>query len=67
MKYTTITYKRVKNIGNYQSETLELTAEIDGEKDIMLQIHQLKTTVKRGLNIISSKEETTQESEGIAF
>jgi hypothetical protein len=29
MKIKTVTYKRVKNLGNYQSETLEMVAEID--------------------------------------
>lgn len=28
MKFKTATYKRVKNLGNYQTETLELTIEI---------------------------------------
>lgn len=29
MKIETITYKRVKNLGNYQSETLEVTATVE--------------------------------------
>jgi hypothetical protein len=29
MKIKTVTYKLVKNLGNYQSETLEMSAEID--------------------------------------
>ncbi|MHC5613421.1 MAG: hypothetical protein ACYTXA_21095 [Nostoc sp.] len=33
MKIETITYKRVKNLGNYQSETLEATARLDDGDD----------------------------------
>jgi hypothetical protein len=33
MKITTVTYKRIKNLGNYQSETLEMTAEIQPGED----------------------------------
>ncbi|MEH2197410.1 hypothetical protein [Nostoc sp.] len=29
MKIETITYKRVKNLGSYQSETMEVTAVLD--------------------------------------
>ncbi|MHC5760633.1 hypothetical protein [Nostoc sp.] len=29
MKIETITYKRVKNLGNYQTETMEVTAVLD--------------------------------------
>lgn len=29
MKIETITYKRVKNLGNYQTETFEATATLD--------------------------------------
>ncbi|MBW4642938.1 MAG: hypothetical protein KME23_08070 [Goleter apudmare HA4340-LM2] len=40
MKIQTITYKRVKNLGNYQSETLEATAIVfeDGDPDIAANI-----------------------------
>ncbi|MFN6571178.1 hypothetical protein [Dendronalium sp. ChiSLP03b] len=29
MKIETITYKRVKNLGNYQTETMEATATVE--------------------------------------
>ena len=29
MKYKTITYQAVKNLGNYESERLEMTVELD--------------------------------------
>lgn len=33
MKVNTITYKRVKNLGNYQTEALEMSAEIEAYED----------------------------------
>lgn len=43
MKITTITYQAVKNLGNYESERLEATAEIEeGENrdDAALELRQ---------------------------
>ena len=34
MKYKTITYQRVKNLGNYESKRLELTAELDDDDNL---------------------------------
>ncbi len=34
MKYTSATYKRVKNLGNCQSETLELTIDIHSNESV---------------------------------
>lgn len=34
MKYKTITYQAVKNLGNYESERLEMTVELDGSEAI---------------------------------
>ena len=32
MKYKTITYQAVRNLGNYESERLEMTVELDGSE-----------------------------------
>ncbi|MEH2307806.1 hypothetical protein [Nostoc sp.] len=37
MKIETITYKRVKNLGNFQSETFEATATLE-EEDLPEQV-----------------------------
>ncbi|MGD1914121.1 MAG: hypothetical protein ACFB2X_25770 [Rivularia sp. (in: cyanobacteria)] len=37
MKVKTIHYKRIKNLGNYESETFEMTADID-EKDELIEV-----------------------------
>jgi hypothetical protein len=34
MKFKTITYQRVKNLGNYESERLELSVELNEDDDV---------------------------------
>lgn len=34
MKFKTITYQAVKNLGNYESERLEMTVELEGDEAI---------------------------------
>ncbi|MBW4572831.1 MAG: hypothetical protein KME31_34120 [Tolypothrix carrinoi HA7290-LM1] len=45
MKIETITYKRVKNLGNYQSETFEAIAIISEGEDPHLAGEELKAFV----------------------
>lgn len=65
MKYKTIAYQRVKNLGNYESERLELTAEVDEDEDedISSAIELLKETVHKGLGIVEKKEVTDEKKE----
>lgn len=51
MKYKTITYQRVKNLGNYESERLELSAEVAEDDDISSTISTLKEIVNKALGI----------------
>jgi hypothetical protein len=53
MKITTITYKRIKNLGNYQSESFEFTAEVDEDQgDLPLKVaEQLKFYVLESLGL----------------
>jgi hypothetical protein len=55
MKIKTITYQRVKNLGNYESERLEMTAELDPSEDDEVAIAELKARVEISLNITSSE------------
>ena len=62
MKVERITYKRVKNLGNYESETLELTAILeddDEQYDVAIgrQIQMLKERVHRSLDLIKDNQE----------
>ena len=51
MKQKTITYQRVKNLGNYEFERLEMTIQIDEGEDEQKAIQALKQKVLVGLNI----------------
>ncbi|MBW4535202.1 MAG: hypothetical protein KME09_14805 [Pleurocapsa minor HA4230-MV1] len=51
MKYKTITYQRVKNLGNYESERLELSVELDEDDDEEVAIASLKSKVEQALGI----------------
>lgn len=50
MKYKTITYQRVKNLGNYESKRLELTAELDEDDNLEEAIEILKGKVEIALD-----------------
>ncbi|MHC5673940.1 hypothetical protein [Nostoc sp.] len=49
MKIETITYKRVKNLGNYQTETIEMTAVLDQYDDPSVVSQELRELVKNQL------------------
>ncbi|MHC5740220.1 hypothetical protein [Nostoc sp.] len=49
MKIETITYKRVKNLGNYQTETMEVTAVLDQYDKPDQVSEQLRELVKNQL------------------
>lgn len=51
MKIRTIAYQRVKNLGNYESKRLEISAELDEADDLTEAITTLKQKVEEGLNI----------------
>lgn len=45
MKIETITYKRVRNLGNYQTETLEVTATLEEDDHPVTIADELKEFV----------------------
>ncbi|MEH1981399.1 MAG: hypothetical protein V7L27_19385 [Nostoc sp.] len=49
MKIETITYKRVKNLGNFQSETMEVIAVLDQYDEPDQVSEQLRELVKNQL------------------
>lgn len=51
MKVTTITYQRVKNLGNYESERMEMTIELDDDEDVDKAIAYIKQSVREALDI----------------
>ena len=51
MKVKTITYKRIHNLGNYNTEHLEMTAELDNGEDVQESTSQLKLEVETALGL----------------
>lgn len=51
MQVKTISYRRVKNLGNYQSETLEMSVELEESDEPLLCAKKLKALVLRELEL----------------
>lgn len=51
MKVERITYKRVKNLGNYESETCEMTAILDEDEEVEEAVTKLKNLVHWSLKL----------------
>lgn len=67
MKIQTITYQRVKNLGNYESERMEMTAQVDEDDDPNLVALTLKSMVAKELNVeptANAKEHKTEPEDG---
>lgn len=72
MKVKTISYQRVKNLGNYESERLEMFAELDEGEDPILCAASLRDLVEQHLSVRDSarkleaeKFETTAKIEAL--
>lgn len=61
MKVETITYKRVKNLGNYQSETFEATATVEEGEEAHIVASVLKNFVYKQLYPPVVKEDADAE------
>lgn len=51
MEIKTISYQRVKNLGNYESKRLEMTAELDSNDDVDQCAAELKNHVETALGL----------------
>ena len=51
MEVKTITYKRVNNLGNYNTEHLEMIAVLDDGEDVQEGTKQLKLEVETALGL----------------
>jgi hypothetical protein len=45
MQYKTITYQRVKNLGNYNTERMEMTVELDEDDNVLICAKELRLNV----------------------
>ena len=61
MKYKTITYQRIKNLGNYESKRLKLSAELDENDNLEEAIEILKGKVELALDPSLSKDYSNDE------
>lgn len=52
-RITTITYSRTKNLGNYESEKLEVALELEEGQDPNIEAERLKVWVLEKLGIAS--------------
>ena len=55
MEIKTITYHRKKSLGNYETEDISLSAELEQGEDHLSAIEQLKTIARQALNISEPK------------
>jgi chromosome segregation ATPase len=51
MKFQAITYQRIKNLGNYESERIEISAELEDGDDKDEAMAQLRSWVGRQLSL----------------
>lgn len=56
MKIRTISYRRVRNLGNYQTETVEIQGEIDDKEDPDAAFRQIKAKVFSWLGFSQPQE-----------
>lgn len=61
MKIETISYKRVKNLGNYQTETMEVTAVLDQFDEPNEVSEQLRALVQNQLYPGPAESATTED------
>jgi small-conductance mechanosensitive channel len=65
---TRITYKRVKNLGNHETEALEVSTTIADDADVDVAIALLREKVLAHLNLLEDQEETDSAfMEGVSF
>lgn len=65
MKFKTVSYKRIKNLGNFESATIEMCAEISSDEDPQIATHVLMDNVERVLKVgkHAPEKEGTEESD----
>ena len=67
MEVKTITYKRINNLGNYNSEHLEMTAELDENDSVIDCGKRLKNKVETVLGLNKLPVEESKINDDIAF
>lgn len=57
MKIKEISYRRVRNLGNFETETIEMKAEVDDSEDPIDVFSELKFKTSRLLGFRAKKED----------
>jgi hypothetical protein len=56
MKFKTITFRKVKNLGNYETEALEVSVELHIDEDEEEAFYNLRDWVYRKLNPVNPED-----------
>lgn len=56
MQIKIINYKRIKNLGNYSAEHLEMTADLELGDDVEVEVKRLREMVEKLLGIKEQRE-----------
>ncbi len=67
MEVKTITYKRIHILGNYNTEHLEMTAELEESENIQETTRRLKLEVETALGLNKPSVEKPKVYDDIAF
>lgn len=62
MEIKTVAFKRIKNLGNYESEHLEFTADLEPGDDVETEVNTIKELV---YDLLGVKKDNTEESESL--
>jgi hypothetical protein len=66
MQIKTISYKRIVNLGNYNSEHLEMYADLEPGEDPIARSLELKEMVLTALQSASPKARSSKETQPVA-
>ena len=64
MRIKTITYQKVKNLGNYESERLEMSAQVDEDDEPFLVASELRLMVNQLLEEPVAKDPEEESESG---
>jgi hypothetical protein len=64
MQFNQITYARQKNLGNYESEKLEMVVTIEEHEDVNFALREVKIKVAQGLGLQPKVEQIDEVVEG---
>lgn len=57
VKYKTVSYKRIKNLGNYENEALEMSVELLENESPELAFELIKRKIEMALGLVPNTKE----------